>query len=150
MSTSLWPCDYSPPISSVPGILQAGILEWVAMSFSRDLSHPGIGRASPQSPALAGGFFTTRTIWEGQLVIYKKDKTLGLSGDYSRIANLVQHSKPVTIVKLPCAKSLQLCLTLCDPMVHSPSGSSVHGILHARIQSRLPFPPSWDIPYPGI
>ena len=26
-----------------------------------------------------------------------------------------------------CAKSLQLCLTLCDPMDHSPPGSSVHG-----------------------
>ena len=31
------------------------------------------------------------------------------------------------------AKSLQSCLTLCDPMDYSPSGSSVHGILQARI-----------------
>ena len=31
------------------------------------------------------------------------------------------------------AKSLQLCLTLCDPMDSSPPGSSVHGILQARI-----------------
>ena len=31
------------------------------------------------------------------------------------------------------AKSLQLFLTLCDPMNCSPSGSSVHGILPARI-----------------
>ena len=27
----------------------------------------------------------------------------------------------------------QSCLTLCDPMDHSPQGSSVHGILQARI-----------------
>ena len=27
----------------------------------------------------------------------------------------------------------QLCPTLCDPMDCSPSGSSVHGILQARI-----------------
>ena len=33
---------------------------------------------------------------------------------------------------LTCAKSLQLCLTLCDPMDCSPRGS-VHGILQARI-----------------
>ena len=35
----------------------------------------------------------------------------------------------------PCvhAKSLQLCPTLCGPMDHSPPGSSVHGILQARI-----------------
>ena len=32
-----------------------------------------------------------------------------------------------------CAKSLQLCLTLCDPMDCSPPGSSVHGILQAKI-----------------
>ena len=30
-------------------------------------------------------------------------------------------------------KSLQSCSTLCDPMDCSPSGSSVHGILQARI-----------------
>ena len=32
------PMDYSPPGSSVHGILQARILEWVAMSFSRGSS----------------------------------------------------------------------------------------------------------------
>ena len=31
------------------------------------------------------------------------------------------------------ASSLSLCLTLCDPMDYSPPGSSVHGILQARI-----------------
>ena len=29
----------------------------------------------------------------------------------------------------------QLCLTLCDPMDCNPPGSSVHGILQARIQA---------------
>ena len=32
-----------------------------------------------------------------------------------------------------CAKSLQSCSTLCDPMDCSPPESSVHGILQARI-----------------
>ena len=31
------------------------------------------------------------------------------------------------------AKSLQSCLTLCDPIDGSPPGSSVPGILQARI-----------------
>ena len=31
------------------------------------------------------------------------------------------------------AQSLQSCLTLCNPMDCSPPGSSVHGILQARI-----------------
>ena len=34
---------------------------------------------------------------------------------------------------LCCAKLLQSCLTLCDPMDCSPPGSSVHGILQPRI-----------------
>ena len=48
--------DYSPPVSSVHGISQARILEWVSISFSRRSSHPGI---KPMSPALAGRVFTT-------------------------------------------------------------------------------------------
>ena len=47
--------DCSPPGCCVHEILQARILEWVAISFSRDLPNPGI---KPKSPALAGGFFT--------------------------------------------------------------------------------------------
>ena len=31
------------------------------------------------------------------------------------------------------AKSLQLCLTLCNPVDGSPPGSSVHGIFQARV-----------------
>ena len=36
------PMDYSPPDSSVHGISQARILEWVAISFFRGSSDPGI------------------------------------------------------------------------------------------------------------
>ena len=49
-----------------------------------------------------------------------------------------------------CAKSLQPCLTLCDPMDYSPPGSSVHGILQARILEWVPFPSPGDLPYPAI
>ena len=48
--------DCSPPGSPVPGILQARILEWVAISSSRDLPDPEI---EPMSPALVDGFFTS-------------------------------------------------------------------------------------------
>ena len=40
------------------------------------------------------------------------------------------------------AKSLQLCLTLHNPMDCSPSGSSVHGILQARILEWVAMPSS--------
>ena len=38
-STLCDPIDSSPPGSSVPGILQARILEWVAISFSNACTH---------------------------------------------------------------------------------------------------------------
>ena len=47
--------DCSPQGSSVHGILQASILEWVAFPSPGDLPDPSIELASP---ALAGGFFT--------------------------------------------------------------------------------------------
>ena len=45
------PKDDSPPISSVHGILQARILEWVATSFSRGSSWPRDQTRSPALPA---------------------------------------------------------------------------------------------------
>ena len=47
-------------------------------------------------------------------------------------------------------KSLQSCPTLCDPMDCSPPGSSVHGILQARLLELVAMPPPGDLPKPGI
>ena len=44
----------------------------------------------------------------------------------------------------------QPCLTPCDPMNCSPPGSSVHGISQARILEWVAFPPTGDLPDPGI
>ena len=41
-----------------------------------------------------------------------------------------------------CTESLQLCLTLCDPMDYSLLGSSVHGITQARILEWVVLPSS--------
>ena len=52
------PIDCSPPGSSVHGIFQARILEWVAISYTGDFPNPGIksepciSRIKPRSPAL--------------------------------------------------------------------------------------------------
>ena len=43
LSDSLLPWDCSPPVSSVHGILQARILEWVAVPSSRASSQPRDG-----------------------------------------------------------------------------------------------------------
>ena len=58
-STHCDPVDRSPPGSSVHGIFHAGTLEWIAISYSRGCSNPGIEPACLTSRALAGGFFTT-------------------------------------------------------------------------------------------
>ena len=64
MYNSLWPMDCSPPGSSVHGMLQARILEWVAMPSSRGSSQPRDQTQSLTSPALAGMFSTTSVTWK--------------------------------------------------------------------------------------
>ena len=60
------PMDYSLPGSSVHGIFQARIPEWVAMLSSKISSQPR-DATHISSPALADGFFTTSTTWEAQI-----------------------------------------------------------------------------------
>ena len=48
--------DHNPPGSSVRGILQASILEWLPFPSPGHIPSPGI---EPASPAMAGGLFTT-------------------------------------------------------------------------------------------
>ena len=103
------PVDYSPPGSSVHGILQARILEWVAISFSRGLKE----------------IWATRDKFgwghERVVMLFNPNGDLGRGGD-QEYDIVCLHAKP-----------LQLCLTLYDPMDCSPPGPSVHGILQARI-----------------
>ena len=97
------PTDYSLPGSSVHGILQAWILEWVAISFSRG-SFPS--RDWTQVSCIAGRF---STVWAPR----------GAAGQKWD--------------KLKWSEVAQSCPTLCDPMDCSPPGFSVHGIFQAWI-----------------
>ena len=62
VSDSLWPVDCSPPSSSVHGILQARVLQWVAISFSTGSSWP---RDQTQVSHIAGRHFNLCTTREG-------------------------------------------------------------------------------------
>ena len=71
------PTDWSPPGSSVHGILLVRILEWVAISFSRSSS---LSRNWTQVSCIAGRFFT---IWEcvggtkiGRLLFFSRSASL--------------------------------------------------------------------------
>ena len=76
-SQQLWLMDKGPPTltNGKEGTLDpqldilewswnTGILEWVAIPFSRGCFQPLVGTVSLMSPALAGRFFTTSTSWE--------------------------------------------------------------------------------------
>ena len=60
------PMGCSPPGSSVRGILQARILQWVAIPFSRGSSQ---ARDPTQASCIAGGFFTARTTRESLVLV---------------------------------------------------------------------------------
>ena len=55
-------------ISLSMGILQARILKWVAMPFSRESSWPRDRPKSLKSPGLVGRFFSTSATWEAHPV----------------------------------------------------------------------------------
>ena len=71
MSDSLQHRRLSPPGSSVHGILQARILQWEAIPFSRGSSWP---RDQIHVSCNAGGFFTIWATWEAQIWPCKKYK----------------------------------------------------------------------------
>ena len=67
------PMDCGLPGSSVHGISQARILQWLPFPSPGDLPDPGNKLISP---ALAGGFFTTEPPGKPQLVFYSWYKIL--------------------------------------------------------------------------
>ena len=88
--------DCSPAGSSLLEILQARVLVWAAMPFSKESANPVIKATS---------------------LICLLHRQLG----------------SLPLMPPVCAQSLQSCLTLYDPMDSSPTGSSVHGVVLARI-----------------
>ena len=104
---------------------------WSGLPFPspRDLPDPGIESGSP---ALQVDSLLTELRGKPWLCVYS--------------INVIFFHFPMGCVYL-CA---QLCLILCDLMDCSPSGSSVHGIIQARILNRLPFPTQGDLPDAGI
>ena len=119
------PVDSSPPSSSIHGILQARILEWVVISSSRDLPTPGIEPVCPASPALAGN----------SLPLKPPGKPMNIY-----VLNNIAY------IMCVCILSCSVMSDSLDPMDYSLPGSSVHGILQARIldpvalQRKIPSP----------
>ena len=127
---------YSLPGSSVNGISQARILEWVAISFSRDHCKDGHGSMEGREKRRKKFLFLSIPKIEEQNSVSQvnslktfKDQTIPI---------LFKHLQRIRKQeKLP--NSYHTCLvtqlypTLCDPMDYSLPGSSVNGIFQARI-----------------
>ena len=77
MSDSCDPMDYSLPGSSLHGILQAGILEWVAISFSRVSSQ---SRNQTLVSYIANRFFT-----EWATIVLRKKKHKNPNGHFGQL-----------------------------------------------------------------
>ena len=90
------PMDCSPPGSSVHGILQARILEWVAVPFSRGSFQP---RNRTQAFCIAGGFFTA---WTTREAISKRDIT-----NPSGISNIISCLYPLFPFSFPFSSTLE-------------------------------------------
>jgi len=97
---TLWDSiDCCPPGSSVHGIFQARILEWVAISFAR-------GSSQPRDPIHVS---CISRHWQAD--------SLPMS----------HHGSPYTCIRSDQIRSVtQSCPTLCDPMNHSTPGLPVH------------------------
>ena len=112
------PIDGSPPGSSVPGILQPRILEWVAISFSNVCMH---AKSLQSCPTLCnpvdGSPPGSHHPWDSP------GKNTGMGCHF-----LLQCMK----VKSE-SEAAQSCPTLSHPMDCSPPGSSIHGIFQARV-----------------
>ena len=132
--------DCSSSGSSVHGILQARILEWVAIPFSRGSSWP---RGQTQVFCTVGRFFAIWAIEEALFgwwldAIYVSYRTWLNFVSWLLGSNLKQApSLKMMLIHRVCFWCLneyavlclgdQLCPTLCDPMDCNRSGSSVHG-----------------------
>ena len=76
------PVDSSSPVSSVHGILQARMLEWVAILFSRVSSWP---RGQTRVSCIAGRFFTSWATREALLTLWKCAITQVTQSEYHTI-----------------------------------------------------------------
>ena len=94
------PMDRSPPGSSVHGILQARVLEWVAIFFFRDLPHPGTKTGSPalQADSLLSDLLRNRCTEESSRNRFTERQYL-LTENVCGFPYLQSHSQVVLVIK---------------------------------------------------
>ena len=109
LSDSLLPMDCSLPDSSVPGILQARILEWVAMPFFGVSSWPRNKTHISGFFCIAGRDFTHWATWEAQTQIYVAAEWWLFSLD---IHTATTNRRQIFLMRLSVFKFLKLFLKI--------------------------------------
>ena len=128
--------------SSVHGIFQARELEWCAIAISkshkRHLQNFLTSLSFCQYSQCTASTMITKTKVEGRLE-WAAPRSGERTSEHPALDPALIKDRPrkwllwLIWLLCACAKSLQSCLTLCNPMDYSPPGSSVHRILQARI-----------------
>ena len=121
----------SPPDSSVQRIFQAKILEQVAISYFRGCSCPTDQTHVSRTSHINRWILYHCTTWKAPLCLDSLNFIRTIIRAYLFLIKIEWVSMYVA------AKSLQSCLTLCDPIDGSPPGSSVPGILQAKILEQV-------------
>lgn len=90
MSDSVWPQDGSSPGSSVYGVFQAGILDWVSIPFFWASSQPRDSTHVPCVSCLGNQILCHFTTWEAQLsshywFIYQAITALGVLVNINKV-----------------------------------------------------------------
>ena len=117
-----------------------------SLIWTQSLSEPRGRREIPPSSLSSTGNLVTLDWEEGQ-----EWQTCGCELNPGIIPSSINNNSPPPLFNLKAlithtvcmcvhAKSLQLYPTLCDPVDYSPPGSSVHGILQARILQWVAIP----------
>ena len=149
----------SPPGFSVYGILQARILEWVAISCSKGSSWP---RDWTHVSCIAEGFFTHWATWEAAQYLHtflnlRFILLFKYLHDLTQVCNsqleISFHSLPLNHI-LHFSSVSQSCPTFYDPMNHSMRGLPVHHQLPEFTQTHVhcvgdAIQPSHPLSYPS-
>ena len=106
------PMDYSPPGSSVHGILQARILEWVAIFFSTGSSQP---RTQTRVSCIADIFFTDWATREAAFskVVVCESFNFSKSSPTITLSVFNFHFPNDMLSKCPCASTYLLWSSIC-------------------------------------
>ena len=133
--TACHPMECSPPDSSVRGIFQAAILEWVVVSFSRGSSWPR-DQACLLHLFHWQVFLTTVQPWSPYF-LYQ------VFNIFASIRTILQRIWSVKMLIFPksrirkCCSDAQSCSTLCNFMDRSMPGLPVHYQLPELAQTHL-------------